>query len=84
MDFNPNSNMFEKREPEESDSLERASSEEDFEQFEYKPEAKPEIEVLKELKGSSTNSQTASVHKEDDQIIVGNGVPKINIAPSIL
>ena len=47
MDFNPNSNMFEKREQEETDSLERASSEEDFEQFDYKPEIKPEIDVLK-------------------------------------
>ncbi len=69
VDFNPNSNMFEeKQNHEESDSLERASSEEDFMQFDYKPEAKPEIEVLRDSKiiGSSTNSQTASVHKEDD------------------
>jgi len=31
MDFKPQSNMFERRDQEETDSLERASSEEDFE-----------------------------------------------------
>lgn len=56
MDFKPQSNMFERRDQEETDSLERASSEEDFEQFDYKPEMKPEIEILREQKVSSTNS----------------------------
>lgn len=48
MDFKPQSNMFERRDQEETDSLERASSEEDFEQFDYKPEMKPEIDILRE------------------------------------
>lgn len=46
---------------------------------EKKP-VKPELDILSE-KRYSVNSNI--VYKEDNQIIVGLGIPKINIAPSI-
>jgi hypothetical protein len=61
----------------ESDDLEWLSSEEDYEQFQLTetPVKHPLIEVLAEQKNYNSN-----IYWEDDQLIKGNGVPKINVA----
>lgn len=92
VDFNPSGGMFdisndERKPKSESDDLDRQSSSEgDFEQFvlEKTPEKKPikpEFDILRE-KWFSVN--TNIVYKEDNQLIIGLGIPKINIAQSIV